>query len=332
MLSAADALTGGNCGEGAAPKTESSDLNINLETARIRKEIVHNAEVEVVGSVNTFADGILGLQKELACHAPLLRDYTALVVGDVRRILNSSRLFQVRSLPAWAEDSIAQKAIRECETVIAARKQIENPGGANGWDDGASMFVKSGIWNRVVQEWEALKSVREYDAGQSQRIPEADFRELAAFHLGIDPQQVSQEHRLATAWELCRHYRSIQVGTPEEATPNFRADVCSFAGSDFWKEREEEFRRYDKSEHGTLCAAWLSQDGSWIFRSSFSSVNSNPQAENIFKSLARDASKGLRLRTGDGVGDWLNVLRLAADEKTGRRIHAYRLITCRLSR
>jgi hypothetical protein len=78
------------------------------------------------------------------------------------------------------------------------------------------------------------------------------------------------------------------------------------ADSRFWKEREDEFRRHDSEENGSLAADWSSITSTWTFRG-----GSGERSERIFKSLARKAARGLKCPPGaDTCTFWLDSLRL----------------------
>jgi hypothetical protein len=88
----------------------------------------------------------------------------------------------------------------------------------------------------------------------------------------------------------------------------------STAAAQFWKEREDEFRKHDTPENRTLLAQWFSSGDKWVFRVGSAHESHNMGAEQIFKALAREAAKGLSgTRSADTCLDWLTALRRAAD-------------------
>jgi hypothetical protein len=121
--------------------------------------------------------------------------------------------------------------------------------------------------------------------------------------------------------ELCRHYGPVLLIPLKLETQEPASDPEGAETAQFWKEREAEFRKHDAPEN-ELVADWFSLDDSWSFRTSLARSPA-PGLEQVFKSLAREAAKGLAYAGDDESWIvWLNALRRAIDRSTGRRIYS----------
>jgi hypothetical protein len=108
----------------------------------------------------------------------------------------------------------------------------------------------------------------------------------------------------------------LETDDPPEPAP------ASVASAQFWKEREDEFRRHDTPENNLL-ATWFSPGDGWLFRTGAGVKSRTPGSEQVFKSLAREAATGLAgSRNGESWVDWLNALRCATDTSTGSRLYS----------
>jgi hypothetical protein len=127
------------------------------------------------------------------------------------------------------------------------------------------------------------------------------------------------------AAELARHYGRLRIvltaPSANTSRPSDSQNEPTIADPDFWSKREEEFRRHDPGPKAAFCAAWFSWGDHWMLYSH--SDASTPQNKNTFKSLGREAAKGLGSRRGaEAWKDWLDLLRLARDEETRRPLYS----------
>ena len=312
-------------GDGKSCDSKSMEMQLRSETKGLRQEMVAVAQTAAVDAVREFAAGLLLSLVREELRADLLRDYTARVVSDTRAALSTSHVFQMEPLLPWREDPIAQAAIRFCEDIIAERVQEEDG------ELGGSVFEQNGYelrtWPAIVQEWESLKSTRARPAGTHERIPESDFRRIIAEQIGAKPEDVSEEQIEQAALELCRHYGSflmIPLGSSElRPTGDGSPYGATTQDSAFWKEREDEFRKHDTGHNTVLAASWSSFSDTWRFEARGSTHSPSAESTQLFKSLAREAAKGLGSKRGaDSWIDWLDLLRCAKDEGTGKILYA----------
>jgi hypothetical protein len=85
------------------------------------------------------------------------------------------------------------------------------------------------------------------------------------------------------------------------------SDVVRATDSEFWKEREEGFRRHASGEHSSLAADWCSMTDTWKLR-----AGAGKRSERIFRSLTRKAIRGPNGTAGaDPCKAWLDALRHA---------------------
>ena len=295
-----------------ATKTE-----FHHQTPVRRRGIIEVAERAGMEGVQEFADGLLLSQGRLVVHAVLLREYTALLVGENRDRINTSELFQPEPLPAWRQDSIAQKAIHACEEILAVRRTIEDPlfKGIDGFTPNPTL-----TWSPLVQEWEALKVSRRVVTENRERIPESDLRKMIAAQYGGKAEDLTLEEVRPGAVELCRHYHSFQVVSDELPVEVKSKEARSQAGGQFWKEREDEFRKYDTAEN-TMLGAMGFEDG-WTFHSGPGGERSVRESQQLFQTLARLAANGLVGPLGaEPWVDWLNALQHARDRSTGEPLY-----------
>jgi len=269
-------------------------------------EIVGVAATEAADGVREFADGLLLSQNRLGVHANLLREYTGILVSEVRKVLNASEVFQVEPLLPWGQDSISQKAIQTCEEIIAGRRKA-----GDRWEyDTENVESAPGHWPPIVQQWEGFKEAHRIEPSPDcERIPESALRAILGGSYGIAAQEVAWEQiRLAGA-DLCRHYGPFlllptETGNPPERVPDSTADAK------FWREREDEFRKHGTGDNGTVVALWFSAGDQWRFRAGSGAESSRQRPESVFKSLAREATKGLACpQSNEQWVEWLNALR-----------------------
>jgi hypothetical protein len=300
---------------------ETLETQLSQELRVVRRNIVEVAENAAAEGVREFADGLLLSQGRLGVHAVLVREYTAGLAGEIRDRLNTSELFQVEPLLPWRQDPIAQNAIQTCEEVLAERRKIEDPSPSD-----AEERPGMRTWPSLVQEWEALKSLKKLITGEYERIPESDLRNIIAAEYGNKAEDVTWEEIKRAASELCLHYGSFQM-IPSVSADHIPADdqsreLMSKAGAEFWKEREDEFSRHDTPEN-TMLLAMCSQMGRWDFRGGPGADYSSRESRQLFQSLAREAAKGLAGScSAEPWVDWLDALGRARDKSTGELMYA----------
>jgi hypothetical protein len=145
-----------------------------------------------------------------------------------------------------------------------------------------------------------------------------------AGHNGIKPEDVDWDQIRKAGADLCRHYGPVLV-VPLELETNRppKATPLSRATAQFWREREDEFRKHDTPANCTLSATWFSTVEHWTFRSGSGWAAPTSEAQQVFKALAREAAKGLAgSRSPDLWVDWLDALRRATDKSTGQRLYS----------
>jgi len=292
----------------------------------LRQEGLGIAADAAAEAVQAFANGLRLSQGRLVVHRNLLREYAARLIGQIRERLSTSELFAGLLQSSWEHDPIAQAAIDSCEAIIKDAMKLERPPQSEIRSEDHS--VDGPIrWSPIVLEWEATKSTRGLVIAERERIPEADLRRILANQNGSKPEEVTDADIENAALELCDHYDSFEIIPPGSAAPLSGVDGSQYQGaiSDpvFWKEREGEFRKHDTGQNARLGAMWLSDGISWSFHVG-ADVNS-PSADllTLFKSLAREAAKGLGSKRGhESWIDWLDFLRCAKDEDTGKLLYA----------
>jgi hypothetical protein len=298
---------------------EAAEVALRLETTTLRQEVIGLAETVAGNAVRAFANGVLASQGRLGVHADLLREYTARLASEIRDRLSASAVFREGPLLPWRQDPVTQKAIQVCEETIVERGKVgdEWPYGGQGFDG------RDLTWCAVVQEWEASKGAEKNNPGQRERIPESALRSILSSHFGVRPKDVTWEQIQRAGADLCRHYGPVLVvpleleaGNPPKPAP------VSIGTAQFWKEREDEFRKHDTPE-SNLLAVWNSLDDQWFFRPGSGVKSTTPGAEQVFKSLARVAAKGFAgSRSTEPWVDWLNALRRAPNPSTGKSLYS----------
>jgi hypothetical protein len=291
---------------GSAPSSPRPGFGAVLDQLKseFRLEILGVAAGEARDGVREFADGILALQNRLGVHANLLREYTGCLASELRDEVLTSELFRPEPPATWLEDPIAQQAIDTCEEIIAERKAT---GDTWDYDSDEPARTDFGPWSAVVQEWEYFKAAHKINPGPEAHIAESTFRAFLAARQGVAPHDVTWEQIRLAAARMCRHYGAILL-VPLEPTPPPPPPLVSMETSQFWKDREEEFRKHDVGDNGAVVALWYSYDDSWHFRSGVGF--STGRSERLFTTLAREAVKGF---TGSGANEplayWLTALR-----------------------
>lgn len=293
---------------------------VALEATALAKKTAQSAAAVAADGVREFANALLVSQRRLGVHAVILREYTAVLVNEIRSVLSTSAVFRSNPLLPWAEDPIAQKAMETCEEVIAERRKL-----GDRWSYGTPLTSTDNLtWVPIVQEWEMYKALNKLESGVQERVPESVLRTFLARHYRITPQEVDREQIRQAGTELCCHYGPILMVPLElKANPSAQAPPESKGDRQFWKEREGEFRKHGRPTNPKLSGEWYSLDGQWTFRSGSDRTASTWGTEQIFKSLAREAAKGFAgPASSEPWLDWVEALRGATDRSTGKRLYA----------
>ncbi len=308
-------------------KRAAAEAALRQTTVELRQATINIAAVEAGDGVREFADGLLSTQGRLAAHASLLRDYTARLIRQIRERVGSSELFESESLSPWLQDPIAQSGMRACEDVLEERRSIEMPS-ESAVREGQQGSADSGegtplVWPAVVQEWEGQKAAKGDGREQYEQIREADFRKLVAGRHGVRTEDVTPAQVDQVAIELCRHYERFRVIPDPSAGEHRETDEAYAPGSaedeSFWKEREDEFRKHDVGQNADLFVWWFSMDDRWVFRTGPGVNSPSTDTLHVFKSLASLAARGLSGdRSAEPWVEWLNLLRRAKDDRTGK--------------
>lgn len=282
--------------------------------------IIQLAADSAADTVRDFGEGLLLSQGRLAVHADLLRDYTARAIREVRQKVASSDVFAAQPTVPWQADPIAENAIRVCEEIIDTRSVAENveaPGRLNQSSDTPK------AWSPLVLEWETRKKPGKQPLASPERIPQSELIDMIAKQIGSKREEITETQIERAALELCSHYESFQVSPMQTNDPKLSdyRTLCEAARSDsiFWKEREDEFQKHNTKENAFLSARLFSEDD-WTFYIVGNQTSPSAEMLRSFKSLAREAAKGLRNRGGHrSRKDWLELLSCAEDEDTGKR-------------
>ena len=150
-------------------------------------------------------------------------------------------------------------------------------------------------------------------------LPEQVIREIAGRKFGMEPEKVTDHEVELVATDLCRHYESFRmkpISEQIEEAVSCDPQFVPVADAAFWSDCEEQFRKYHEGENRLLWAVWHSTESAWHF---MGEPAASPLAIECFKSLAREAAKGLG-KAGDGTwSDWLDSLRVAKEGQPASR-------------
>jgi hypothetical protein len=186
--------------------------------------------------------------------------------------------------------------------------------------------IDTANWSPSVWQWERFKATNNIGPGDAERIPESFLRDTLATRHCVSPADVTSEQIDALATDLCAYYgrflMTLHAPQLSAEAPNQWAEPHVEAGPAFWKARENEFREHDTEENRSLLAVWFSVGNEWKVRGG-GGRKSPPGSRQVFKSLAREAAKGLvGPVTDDSWRDWLDALLLARDTHTNERIYS----------
>ncbi len=296
------------------------------ETMALRQEGLGIAADAGAEAVQAFANALQLSQGRLVVHKNLLREYAARLIGQIRERLSTSEVFPGLLQSSWESDPVAQTAIDKCEAIIKDAKKRERLGQSDNRAEDQS-DVGPNKWSPIVLEWEATKSTGELVIAERERIPEVDLRRIIANESGSKPEEVTDADIENAALELCHHYDSFEIVPPALAAPLPGVDGSQYQSAIpdpvFWKEREDEFRKHDTGQNARLGAMWESYGNSWSFHVGADVTSPSADLLSLFKSLAREAAKGLGSKRGrESWIDWLDLLRCARDEDTGELLCA----------
>jgi hypothetical protein len=307
-------------GERATLEEITSATASRQELTVLRKKIVGLAVNAAAESVRELADCLLLAQNRLGVHADCLREYTARIIAELRGILMASPVFDAAPLLPWCEDPITQKAMLTCEEMLLERWKIGDGCPYGGGDLNGDNLK----WPDVVQSWEAYKAAHKIEGVGRERIPESVLRSILAQQRHTEPHEVTDDQIYNAGRDLGRHYGvMIIIPLALECNDTPRPLPASPATTQFWREREEEFRRHDTPANCALLAEWSLPDDHWEFRAGAISEGPNQHSEQVFKALAREAATGLAgTRSVEPWEDWLHALRRAADKYTGRLFYS----------
>lgn len=308
-----------------APVEGLARQRFRAEVHRLRESIFETALETVSNGVREFANGLVLSQNTPANHPVLMRKYTGVLIGKLRALLTSSEPFQDEPLLIWMEDPLAQTAIQICEEVIrvSSAPAAESPHG----EEAIGLRRNDQPWSRLVQEWEAMKATRNLKItwGDDERVPESDLRVMIAQQHGTGPASVTDDDIELAALQLCQHYERFKVipsSTPAGPSTSGDQKVTPLADAAFWQLREDEFRAHDSEDERCLGVTHFFPSDEWSFHDGRVRPLS-PRLIEIFKSLARDAARGIGSRRGsESWIDWLDLLRSAKDSETGKLLLA----------
>jgi hypothetical protein len=279
------------------------DALFHQELGVISDEVSRSAASQAQDAVRQFADCLLACQHRLLVHADLLRQYTALVITEIRELLNSTGLFRSQMTVPWLRDSLVQISIGTCEQILAERADEVDP-----WNGDRMAHHDSLTWPLIVQQWEEFKAAEEIEHRWDNGIEELDLRKFVSGLSGGGPADVNWHQLRSVASELCPHYGSAVLITSTKYPQQEK--IHAVADGDFWKEMENEFRKHSADENRTLEAFWYSGGNNWRLQMQSKTKVPSPGSERVFMSLARQAGKGL---SGPHIDDlflrWLDMLK-----------------------
>jgi hypothetical protein len=259
---------------------------LRQEIEFVFREVLRSAASEAAEAVRRFADCVMALQHRLLVHADLLRQYTAIVITEIRDLLNSVELFGSKAAVPWLRDPLVQNSIRACEQVLAEHANVPDP-----WNCETLDHYDSFTWPAIVQQWEEFKAAEEIEPGWDHGIEESDLRTFICALSEGKPSDVTWDQLRSAAGALCQHYGSAVLTTSVSYPPPEMIEAV--AGAVFWKEREDEFRKHDVHENRALEAIWHSGDDGWRLQMQSKTEAPGSESKGVFTSLARQAGKGL---------------------------------------
>jgi hypothetical protein len=295
-----------------------ADEHVNLDPSGSAREagLFRWAVRQVTASsaaecVRSYAESLVLSQQRLGAHARIVREFTSLVIVEFRKMLGASKVLYTEPQPTWHRDPVAQRAIQACEEAIEESKK-EGDALPYGPQD---PVVTNRTWSPVVIEWEAYKEREPTAFRGEERITESALRTILVNHFSVTPDNGQIDQAGA---DLARHYESIVlIPLALESLPPPSPPPEPVASAQFWKEREDEFRKYNTEVNTVLGGRWC--DGRWSFYPGSGRLSA--ESVELFKSLAREATKGLRSSHGvESWTDWLDHLRLAKDGETEKRL------------
>src|SRR5665213_2981168 len=166
----------------------------------------------------------------------------------------------------------------------------------------------------IVQGWEAYKTEKNTNSGARERIPESVLRMILSNQDKVSPEDVTWEQLNQAGGVLCRHYGSLLIIPLHLETSDLSTVLSEPIGTaQFWREREDEFRKHNIGANTLLGATWAAEYDHWSFHAGQGAYSE--ETVHLFKSLAREASKGLGRTVGpESWRDWVDRLRLTTDD------------------
>jgi len=166
----------------------------------------------------------------------------------------------------------------------------------------------------VVQDWEAYKAAKSTKSGPRERIPESALRMILSTQHSVSPDDVTWEQLNQAGGVLCRHYGSLLIIPLDLETSDPPIVLSEPIGTaQFWREREDEFRKHNIGANTLLGSTWAAEHDHWSFHAGLGAHSE--ETVHSFKSLAREASNVLNRKLGaESWRHWLNRLRLTTDD------------------
>jgi hypothetical protein len=293
---------------------ETEALRAELEL--VLQELLNWLANQAGNAIRQFADYVLVCQRRIRAHAQLLRNYTAVVIREIRELLTSADLFVSEIAVPWLLDPLVQRVIRTCEQILA-----EHADTTDHWDSEAMSHSDSRTWPPIVQQWEEFRAFEEIEPKGDNRIEESALRKFVSALSGCSPADVTWGQLRDAAGALCPHYGSA-VLTPSVSCPQPEM-IRPVVGADFWKEREDEFRKHDVGKNRALQVLWHSADNQWELQMPSNTDSSVLESKRVFTSLARQAGKGLSGPHRDDLFlRWLDALKQNGWGKDSIRGHS----------
>ena len=170
------------------------DAMLHQELELVFREVSGSAGRQAGEALRQFADGVMVFQRRLLIHADLLRQYTAIVITEMRELLNGVELFGSQAAVPWLRDPLVQGSIRTCEQILA-----EHADAGEHWDCQAMAPNDSRTWPAIVQQWEEFKAAEEIEPRWDNGIEESTLRGFISALSGGVPADVTWDQLRSTA-------------------------------------------------------------------------------------------------------------------------------------
>jgi hypothetical protein len=103
------------------------DALLHQELELVFQEVLGSAASQAGEAVRQFTDCVMVSQRRLLVHADLLRQYTAIVITEIRELLNGVEIFGSQAAVPWLRDPLVQSSIRTCEPYRQSSGRIHAP-------------------------------------------------------------------------------------------------------------------------------------------------------------------------------------------------------------